>query len=209
MKSWFSPTIHVNLQFTETHYSHILHWKNMSCSRSARIAIFITFILCNFALLYLHFNSWLTVNFIFDKMNIFYFKLSKKVSVHDYRYFDPNQNSQVVLVFVHIPKTIGTYVENALTREGVFGLPCQCTDFKRHANVIETMTFGCSAGENNLFTFGLQDVHRMVVWAAFRLHRIEGVYPEETQYIRTKEPNTYVSHAHVPVSSILYARHLT
>ena len=103
----------------------------MSCSRSARIVIFITFILGNFALLYLHFNSWLTVNFIFDKMNIFYFKLSKPLSVNDYRYFDPNQNSQVVVVFVHIQKTGGTYMENALPKEGVFGLPCQCTDFKK------------------------------------------------------------------------------
>ena len=72
-------------------------------------------------------------------MNIFYFKLSKPLSVSDYRYFDPNQNSQVVLVFVLIQKTGGTYVENALTREGVFGLPCQSTDFKKHAIVIKIM----------------------------------------------------------------------
>ena len=76
--------------------------KNLSCSKSARTAIFITFILGNFALPYLHFNSWLTVNYIFNKINIFYFKLSKPQSINDYRYFDPNQNSQVVLVFVHI-----------------------------------------------------------------------------------------------------------
>ena len=103
MKIRFTPTIQVNLQFKETHYSQILHWKT-SCSTSARIAILITFILGNFALLYRHFNTWLTVNFIFDKMNIFYFNLSKPLSVNDYRYFDPNQNSQVVLVFVHIQK---------------------------------------------------------------------------------------------------------
>ncbi|EUB61271.1 Heparan-sulfate 6-O-sulfotransferase 1-A [Echinococcus granulosus] len=43
-----------------------------------------------------------------------------------YTFFYPEFNSEVVLVFVHIQKTGGTFVESALTKDGVLGFPCNC-----------------------------------------------------------------------------------
>ena len=44
----------------------------------------------------------------------------------NYDFFYPETDPKIVLVFVHIQKTGGTFIENALTRKGVFGFPCQC-----------------------------------------------------------------------------------
>ncbi|VDM18170.1 unnamed protein product [Hydatigera taeniaeformis] len=60
-------------------------------------------------------------------MNVFE---SRHATLHPfakkYNFFYPEVNPEVVLVFVHIQKTGGTFVESALTNDGVFGFPCDC-----------------------------------------------------------------------------------
>lgn len=46
--------------------------------------------------------------------------------IKPYDYFYPEYNPEVVLVFVHVQKTGGSFVEAALTKHGVFGFPCHC-----------------------------------------------------------------------------------
>ncbi|VDL64125.1 unnamed protein product [Hymenolepis diminuta] len=59
------------------------------------------------------------------RQDILYYNTSYFPFIKPYDYFYPEFNPEVVLVFVHIQKTGGTFVESALTRSGVVGFPCR------------------------------------------------------------------------------------
>lgn len=80
--------------------------------------LFLVAIQC--ALLYWYFQRAYIIG-AFESRHTFRHPFSK-----NYSFFYPEVNSDVVLIFVHIQKTGGTFVESALTKDGVFGFPCNC-----------------------------------------------------------------------------------
>uniref|UniRef100_A0A0R3T480 Heparan-sulfate 6-O-sulfotransferase n=1 Tax=Rodentolepis nana TaxID=102285 RepID=A0A0R3T480_RODNA len=79
--------------------------------------------------------------------------------IKPYDYFYPESNLSVVLVFVHIQKTGGTFVESALTKSGVVGFPCRCLtrkvcncNFKNNIWLFSRFSVGWRCGLHADFT---------------------------------------------------------
>ncbi|KAL5963561.1 Heparan-sulfate 6-O-sulfotransferase 1-A [Taenia solium] len=81
---------------------------------------FLFLVVIHFILLYWYFRRAYIID-AFESRYAFPHPFSK-----NYSFFYPEVNSEVVLVFVHVQKTGGTFIESALTKDGVFGFPCNC-----------------------------------------------------------------------------------
>lgn len=95
------------------------------------------------ALVYWFLQKNVLVEQYYHRQAILYYNSSDFPFIKPYDYFYPEYNPEVVLAFVHIQKTGGTFVESSLTKSGVVGFPCRCSKRK---------TCDCNV-KNNIWLF--------------------------------------------------------
>ena len=92
-------------------------------------------ILLLFGVFYLiHTRQGLILGAYRPNRDVYNFTWMRSHSLKEYNFFYPAHNPKVVLVFLHIQKTGGTFIEKALTKKGVVGFPCQCTPHVKACN---------------------------------------------------------------------------
>ncbi|KAM7538986.1 hypothetical protein Aperf_G00000050342 [Anoplocephala perfoliata] len=87
-------------------------------------------VLIQSALIYWYLQKNAIIEQYHIRQDILRYKSADFPSIKPYDYFYPEYNPKVVLVFVHIQKTGGSFVETALTKRGVFAFPCHCNKKK-------------------------------------------------------------------------------